>query len=175
MNAPARPVSSSRAQRAFGAATRRLSRYSSTRIGRRAQAGFVRCHVFMYRLLRGRMVGRLGGAPLMLLTTTGRRSGKRRTVPLIYAPGPEPVLVASNGGAASHPLWFRNAMADPQVRVEIGSRKFVARLEAVSEAERPLAWARAVAVYPSYADYQEATARELPVLVVRETHESSAA
>ena len=135
---------------------------------RKLQALFTRSHVRAYRLLGGRgFVGRLGEAPLLLLTTTGRRSGKRRTAPVIYVPGPQPALVASNGGARTHPLWFRNLQAHPEAEVVIGREARQVIAETVTGEERERYWRQAVEIYPSYAEYQRRTDRELPVIVLR--------
>ena len=154
--------------RAFGRVTAALAPFTRWRTMRKLQALFTRSHVRAYKLLGGRgFVGRLGGAPLLLLTTTGRRSGKRRTAPVIYVPGPQPALVASNGGARANPLWFRNLQAHPEAEIVIGreTRRVVAETLAGEERERY--WHRAVEIYPSYADYQRRTDRELPVIVLR--------
>lgn len=152
--------------RAFGALTGSAAPLARRAAMRRLQARFTNAHVALYRLLGGRVVGRLGAAPLLLLTTSGRRSGKRRTVPVIYVPGPDPALIASNGGAARHPLWFLNLQASPRATLEIEGerREVLARVAAGHERER--LWRRAVELYPSYASYQERTAREIPVVVL---------
>ncbi|HEX8375166.1 MAG TPA: nitroreductase family deazaflavin-dependent oxidoreductase [Geminicoccaceae bacterium] len=147
--------------------TKAAARIPPGPLTQRALALFVRSHVALYRVSGGRLFGTLGGAPLLLLTTTGRRSGKERTVPLIYVPGPDPILVASNGGAKRHPLWYLNAKANPAVDVQIGRDRFRALVEVVEGAEREAAWSRAVAIYPPYGSYQAGTNRELPVVALR--------
>jgi deazaflavin-dependent oxidoreductase (nitroreductase family) len=116
--------------------------------------------------------GRLGakfmrGAPVGLLTTTGRKSGQPRTTPLIYlADGERIVLVASQGGMPRNPLWYDNLAAQPAVsfRTPRGERRYRART--VSAAEKAALWPRLVAIYRDYDDYQKRTDREIPVVVL---------
>ena len=116
--------------------------------------------------------GRLGakflrGAPVGLLTTTGRRSGTPRTTPLIYlADAGRIVLVASQGGLPRHPLWYENLAANPDVafRTRAGERRYRART--ADAAEKAALWPRLVAIYRNYDDYQKRTDREIPVVVL---------
>ena len=152
----------------FGRVTRRAAPLSRYPAARKAQALVTRTHVHAYRLLGGRgFVGRLGHAPLLLLTTTGRKSGKPRTAPVIYVPGPDPALVASNGGAKAHPLWFRNLEVHPDAEIVIGSETRRVTAETATGEERERLWERAVELYPSFADYQKQTERQIPVVVLR--------
>ena len=125
-------------------------------------------HTFIYRLSGGRIGGRIVGSPVLLLTTIGRKSGKERTLPLIYLTDEDTiVLVASNGGVAKHPLWWLNLQANPQATVQIRSR-IVTLMATVAEGEeRNRLWSRLVAMYPGYADYQKRTPREIPVVLLR--------
>ncbi len=125
-------------------------------------------HTFFYRLTGGRIGGRMVGSPVLLLTTIGRKSGKERTLPLLYlADDDTVVLVASNGGTAKHPLWWLNLKAHPQAKVQIGPRILsMTATEAVGE-ERNRLWPRVVQMYPEYANYQKRTPREIPVVVLR--------
>jgi deazaflavin-dependent oxidoreductase (nitroreductase family) len=154
-------------QAGFGRVTAAVGPLLRLRAARRLQRLFTDAHVRLYRLLGGRLVGRIGPAPVLLLTTTGRRSGRRRTLPVIYVPGEDPLLVASNGGAPQHPHWYRNLLAEPHAEIVIGraGRRVVA--EIVEGPERDSLWARAVAVYPPYAHYQRRSARRIPVVVLR--------
>ena len=104
--------------------------------------------------------------PSLLLTTTGRKSGLARTVPLLYlADGENVVVVASQGGMSKHPEWYLNIVANPKVTVEIGgdARAMLART-ADAEARAGL-WPRLVAMYSSYDTYQQRTTREIPVVI----------
>ncbi|HKX32069.1 MAG TPA: nitroreductase family deazaflavin-dependent oxidoreductase [Blastocatellia bacterium] len=125
-------------------------------------------HTFIYRLTRGAVGGSIVNSPVLLLTTSGRRSGKPRTVPLLYlADGDRVVLVASNGGAARHPAWWLNLQANPEARIEIdgGRRKVIAELAAAEEKQR--LWPLLTAMYAGYGRYQEITDREIPVVILR--------
>jgi deazaflavin-dependent oxidoreductase (nitroreductase family) len=123
---------------------------------------------WVYRASGGRLGGRfLRGAPVMLLTTIGRRSGEPRTAPLIYLEdGDNVVTVASKGGSARHPLWYRNLQANPDVEVQIGAdkRKLRARIASVEEKDR--LWPRLTMIYPDYDDYQARTDRDIPVVIL---------
>ncbi len=123
---------------------------------------------WVYRASGGRLGGRfLRGAPVMLLTTIGRRSGEPRIAPLIYLEdGDNVVTVASKGGSARHPLWYRNLQANPDVEVQIGAdkRKLRARIASVEEKDR--LWPRLTMIYPDYDDYQARTDRDIPVVIL---------
>jgi len=107
------------------------------------------------------------GMPVVIVTTRGNKSGKLRKTPLMRVEhGGEYALVASKGGAPTHPVWYHNLTADPEaVVIQDGPEPFDARVREVSGDERASWWERAVAAYPPYADYQASTSREIPVLV----------
>ena len=152
------------ASRVFGSVTGTVAPLARFPAGRAAQRWFTAAHNALYRRLG---VGlRIGNAPILLLTTTGRRSGEARTVPLMYVPAGEPVLVASNGGSPTHPAWYLNLLSEPQATIEVGEerRRVVART--VTGPERGPLWQRAVANYPAYERYQRRVQRELPVVVL---------
>jgi deazaflavin-dependent oxidoreductase (nitroreductase family) len=103
----------------------------------------------------------------LLLTTRGRKTGNLRRTALVYQrDGDRYVLVASNRGADRHPAWYLNLLADPHVTVQIGIETFAARARPATMAERPHLWRLVVSAMPQYADYQEQTAREIPVIVL---------
>ncbi|EHK85080.1 nitroreductase family deazaflavin-dependent oxidoreductase [Saccharomonospora azurea] len=107
------------------------------------------------------------GAPILILTTTGRRSGKERKSPLIFGEHDGAyVVVASKGGAPDHPDWYKNLAADPAVRVQVKADKFPARARTAVGEERAKLWSRMVEVWPDYEDYQRKTEREIPVVVL---------
>jgi len=123
-------------------------------------------HARVYRWTGGRVLGRLGHLEQVLLTTTGRRSGEPRTVPLAATPvGASVVLVASDGGAPGHPAWFLNLTAQPQVVVQRGRHAVPMLARVAVGPERDVLWAAVVKNNPGYARYQEKTAREIPVVV----------
>jgi proline iminopeptidase len=107
------------------------------------------------------------GSTILLLTTTGRRSGNETTTPLIYTlDGDTPVIVASKGGAPEHPGWFLNLEKTPEVGVQIKGEKFRAQARVAEGEERERLWALMNEIWPHYAEYQEKTDREIPVVVL---------
>jgi deazaflavin-dependent oxidoreductase (nitroreductase family) len=135
---------------------------------RRAWDGFVRSHTAVYRLTGGRIGRRvLGGAPVLLLDHVGRKSGKKRTSPLLYIEeGEELVIVASKGGSHGHPAWWLNLREHPRTTVQVGGelRKVVARR--ASPEEKARLWPRLVEIWPDYEAYQRRTSRDIPVIVL---------
>jgi deazaflavin-dependent oxidoreductase (nitroreductase family) len=107
------------------------------------------------------------GRPLLLLTTTGARSGQRRTTPLMYMPdGDRLIVFASNIGAPSHPDWYRNLSTHPDVTVEVGRETFAAAAVTLSGNERARVWNQALAQYPFFAEHQAKTTREIPLVAL---------
>ena len=105
--------------------------------------------------------------PSLLLTTTGRKSGERYIFPLFYGEtGDSVFIVASKGGAPEHPGWYKNLLANPEVEVQVGTRKFKARARTTSGAERARLWQESLKFWPPYADYAKKTDREIPVVVL---------
>ena len=105
---------------------------------------------------------------LVLLTTTGRRSGEPRTTPMMFhRDGDRVLVIASNVGAAAHPDWYRNLAADPHVTVEIGDETYPALAVATEGADRERVWAELKELYPFFADHEEkATTRTIPVVAL---------
>ena len=111
--------------------------------------------------------GGKGLVPTLLLTTTGRKSGKELTLPLIFGrSGPNYVVVASKGGAPTHPAWYLNLEAKPEIRVQVKAEKFTARARIADAAERATLWPMMVGIYGPYAEYQTRTDRQIPVVVL---------
>ena len=105
--------------------------------------------------------------PSLLLTTTGRKSGEKFIFPLFYGEtGNGYIIVASKGGAPEHPGWYKNILGNPEVEVQVGTKKLKARARTASGAERAKLWDEAVKFWPPYADYQKKTEREIPVVVL---------
>jgi F420H(2)-dependent quinone reductase len=129
---------------------------------------FSRIHVVLYRLSGGRLGGRFKKtAPVLLLTTTGRKSGKSRTTPLLYIEdGGRYVIVASVGGAPTHPSWYLNLRANPAATIQIGSRKLALTAETAPPEERARLWPLLTRMYPGYDDYQAKTSREIPLVIL---------
>ena len=108
-----------------------------------------------------------GWGPLMLLTTTGAKTGQPRIAPLmLVTDGNRLLAVASKGGDPKHPDWYLNLLVHPEVTVEVGNEKFTATARVLSGEERERAFQRAAEVYPRYALYQQKTAREIPVIAL---------
>jgi deazaflavin-dependent oxidoreductase (nitroreductase family) len=125
-----------------------------------------RSNVAIYRATDGRICGHELGLALCLLTTTGRKSGLSRTSPLIFvAEGARVVLVASQGGLPTHPMWFLNLRANPEVHVQIRAQTYAMRARVADDAERAQLWPRLIAHNPRWAKYQSWTDRVIPVVV----------
>jgi proline iminopeptidase len=125
-------------------------------------------HVRRYRETGGE-VGHIWkeGSTVLLLTTTGRKTGEPRTTPLIYAQdGDRYVIVASKGGAPDDPGWYRNLDQSPEVELQVEDEVFPARARTAEGEERDRLWQKANEVWPHYASYQEKTDREIPVVVL---------
>jgi len=125
-------------------------------------------NTWAYRASSGRIGGRfLRGAPVLLLITTGRKTGQPRTAPLLYLKeGDDYVVVASKGGMSHHPLWFRNLEANPNVEVEVGNRRIPLTAHRASAEQKSALWPKLVQMYPDYADYQARTERDIPVVIL---------
>jgi len=120
-----------------------------------------------FRANGGKVSGVFAGAPLLLLTTTGARSGQPRVAPLAYTTDDSRwVVIASKGGAPTHPDWFYNLRADPEVTVEVGTESFPARATITMGAERQRLFDQMAARMPNFAEYQRNTVRQLPVIVL---------
>jgi deazaflavin-dependent oxidoreductase (nitroreductase family) len=122
-------------------------------------------HEIAYRMSGGFVGGWIGGMPVLLLTTTGRRTGKQRTTPLTYFEIDGRILiVASYGGDERHPAWYLNLDADPDVVVERGSRRDQMTARTLSPSERDDIWPRITRRNPMYESYQRNTERRIPVV-----------
>ena len=129
---------------------------------------FFRIHPWIYRKTGGRVLGRVGGAPVLLLTTRGRKSGQPRTNGLLYLDrGDHWAVAASWAGEPKHPVWYLNLMAHPDVTVQIGDREIPVRARQLEGEQRALVWKDIVAQDPGFAEYEERTQgiREIPVIV----------
>jgi deazaflavin-dependent oxidoreductase (nitroreductase family) len=123
-----------------------------------------------YRANGGKVGGPFEGIPLLLLTTTGATSGKQRINPLAYTTdGERLVILASKNGAPTHPDWYHNLVAHPDVTVEVGTDTFAARATVVDGAERNKLFAIMAAMLPIYAEYQAQITRTIPVVALTRT------
>jgi F420H(2)-dependent quinone reductase len=124
-------------------------------------------HVRLYRLTGGRIGGRVRGVDIVLLDHVGRKSGKRRTCPLLYIEdGENLVIVASKGGSAKHPAWWVNLRANPETAVQVGGERRRVRAREAEGDERERLWPRVVDAWPDYESYQRRTERRIPVVVL---------
>lgn len=112
-------------------------------------------------------VGGPGLLPTLLLTTTGRKSGRASVLPLIYKEVEGSyVIIASKGGAPSHPAWYLNLLASPECKIQVAHDRFKVRARTAEGQERESLWQQLVEIYPPYEDYQAATSRKIPVVVL---------
>ena len=124
-------------------------------------------HSGVYRATGGKLLGRMGRSPILILNTVGRKSGKKRATPLLYAvDGEDFVIIASKGGAPSHPAWYLNLKANPDATVEVRDRKVRVRAEELDGEERERLWKKMAEMYLTYDGHQKRTKREIPLLVL---------
>ena len=139
---------------------------SAVRLRRWAIRGLSKAHLAVYRVTRGTFLGSVAGMPVLLLTTTGRRSGKARTTPLtFFRDATDFVVIASNGGADRPPAWSLNLQQTPRAVVEIRTDELAVTARRASDKERERLWVVITATYAGYARYQERTTRRIPVVL----------
>lgn len=128
--------------------------------------------VYLYNVSGGRIGGKMGKMPVLLLTTTGRKTGKQRTLPLIYImDGSAYVITASAGGADKHPGWFFNIRSNPQVVIQVKDTQIKVTAEIAGPEKKSELWARLVAVAPNFAGYQKRTSRDIPMVILHAVEE----
>ena len=129
--------------------------------------GWVAEHVRRYVASDGKQGHRWSGVDTLLLTTRGRSTGKLRRTALIYGEDRgRYIVVASNGGAKTHPHWYRNLAADPHVFVQVADDRFEARATTATARSKPRLWRLMASIWPEYDRYQTRTAREIPVVIL---------
>ena len=131
---------------------------------------FVPMHQFLFRLSGGRLLGRLEGQGVLILVTTGRKSGKQRSVPLMhfqFEDSGDLVVVASNYGQDHHPAWYLNAAADPNVTVETTGERFAAEARITQGEERAALYDKVVAANSRFVAYRASADRQIPVVALR--------
>jgi deazaflavin-dependent oxidoreductase (nitroreductase family) len=125
-----------------------------------------RLHVLLHRLSGGRMFNKLGGDDVCFVTMTGAKSGRSLTIPLMYVPHEEGVLlVASQGGAPKNPVWYRNLVKTPDIEVTHRGRRMKLSARLASADEKVALWPICDRYYAPYAEYRERTSRSIPIFV----------
>lgn len=136
---------------------------------------WIREHIELYRrdpdaghLWDASVAGVARPVPTLLLTTTGRKSGRQIVLPLIYGESADgPVIIASKGGAPEHPAWYLNLQAEPDCQVQVAHDQFAATASVASGDQRQALWDAMAEIFPPYNDYQGRTEREIPVVVLK--------
>ena len=138
------------------------------KMGMGLMKGGLAAFVWVYRRTDGRWAGSMRGTPVLLLTTTGRRSGQRRTRPVGYLPEDDGFAVCgSNGGSDHSPAWALNLRAQPTAEIQVGARLLAVTATEVTGEGYELLWRRYIAAYPGFAGYREKTKRHLPLFILR--------
>lgn len=123
--------------------------------------------VWMYRITKGKLGGRMRGFRVLLLTTTGRKSGKPFTTPLgLFENKSGYIIVASNGGQRTNPAWYYNLKSNPQVKIQVLDRVIPATAEVLTGEARAEAWRQVITTAPMYAGYEKRTKREIPLILL---------
>jgi deazaflavin-dependent oxidoreductase (nitroreductase family) len=126
---------------------------------------FSAAHVWLYRSSGGKRGSTMGGKPILLLTTTGRKTGEQRTVPVMtFEDGGDRFVVASKGGSPAHPAWFLNLEKNPDVTVQLGSDVYRAKAVITEPAERDRLFRKIVGEMPQFGEYEKKTTRVIPVV-----------
>jgi len=144
--------------------TKALRSGQSSSVVRSLQRLFMKGHVSLYRLTGGK-VG--GGEHMLILTTTGRKSGVERDTPLFFFTDADRyIIIASNGGAPKHPVWSLNLQSNPQAKIQVGSRVIPVTAHQADPEERKRLWAIISENYKNFVGYQKRADREIPVVVL---------
>ena len=129
---------------------------------------WTRLHVFLYRLTGGRFGSEMRGFKVLLLTTTGHKSGKRRTTPLGYFDHEGGYgIIASNSGQPSNPAWFYNLKTNPRVDIQVKDRELTVTAQQVPSEAHAALWSKLISIAPGYDDYTKRTTREIPLVLLK--------
>ena len=132
-----------------------------------AQNDFNQQIIAEFRANQGVVGGPFAGAPMLLLTASGAKSGEQRTTPLVCLPdGDRYLIFASKGGAPTNPAWYHNLVAHPDVTVEVGTERFPATATELKGEERDRLYAKQAALRPAFGEYQQKTTRTIPVIAL---------
>ena len=130
-------------------------------------ADWAKDHLNRYIESNGADGHELQGVTNLLLTTTGRKSGKALQLPLIYGrDGDNYIIVASRGGTPDHPEWYKNLVANPNVELQVRDERFPATARTANDAEKPALWEKMARLFPPYNEYQAKTERQIPVVIL---------
>jgi deazaflavin-dependent oxidoreductase (nitroreductase family) len=139
--------------------------------GSRGESLFTSVQIFLYRLSGGSIAGTFRGGPVLLLTMTGRKTGKKRTKPLAYLmDNDQVVVVASHAGTPTHPIWWRNLQHNPHAEIQIKRTLLQVEAREATPEEHERLWPKLVAMYPAYENYQQRTTRTFPIVVLQRTN-----
>ena len=128
---------------------------------------FLSLHVFLYRMTGGTLGSKVQGLNILLLTTTGRKSGQKRTIPLGYfVNGEGYVIIGSNSGSDAHPAWYHNLKNDPHAEIQVGGKRITVNAEDAGADERGRLWARLMELSPAYGNYAKKTKRVIPMVTL---------
>lgn len=129
---------------------------------------FMAIGTYLYRISGGKIGGRLPGLEVLLLTTTGRKTGKKRTTPLGYFRDPEGsyIIIGSNAGFDTHPSWFHNLKHQPHVTIQVRDKQLEASAEVAGPDKRNQLWAQLIKLAPFYGNYEKKTRREIPIVIL---------
>ena len=127
---------------------------------------FTKINVLVYKLSGGRLMNKLAGMPIVLVTMRGAKSGRTITIPLMYVPHEKGfILVASQGGAPKHPAWYHNLVKNPEIEITHEGRTQNLTARRVNEEEKATLWSTCIEYYPPYEQYQRRTERQIPVFL----------
>ena len=128
--------------------------------------GLTKLHTLLYNKFSGRFLGTFLGNPICMITAVGRRTGNLRTIPLLTIPYEDDyILVASSGGAPSHPAWYYNLINDPRIEITVNSKTFAAHAKKLSDDEKESIWPFIIKACPFYEEYRQKTTRNIPVFI----------
>jgi deazaflavin-dependent oxidoreductase (nitroreductase family) len=148
----------------------KLPLWNVRKLGWRAFNELTRAHTITYRVSHGLVGHRIpGGPPMLLLDHVGAKSGKKRTIPLVYLADKDNfVIVASKGGHPRHPSWFHNLRANPDTTIQVGSRRIPVTAKVATAAQRRRLWPKVTDLYSGYSNYQNRTKRQIPLVILEQ-------
>lgn len=128
--------------------------------------------IYLYKISNGKIGGRISGLEVLLLTTTGRKTGKQRTTPLGYFKDQQGsyIIIGSNAGFVSNPAWFYNLKSQPHVTIQVKDKQLEVDAEVVGAEKRNQLWKQLIKLAPFYDNYTKKTSREIPVVILHPVH-----